>query len=108
MTNEPAWLTIGRELQAIAQTGLSFSKDTFDLQRFERVRELAAAIVAEGSRTDTEVILELFRREGGAAPAKADVRGAPCADGRILLVREACDGGWTLPGGWADVNQTPA
>jgi ADP-ribose pyrophosphatase YjhB (NUDIX family) len=108
MTNEPSWLTIGRELQAIAQTGLSFSKDAFDLQRFERVRELAAAIVAEGSGTEKEIILDLFRRDVGYATPKVDVRGAAFIDGRILLVQEASDGGWTLPGGWADVNQTPA
>lgn len=108
MTDEPEWLTIGRELQAIAQTGLSFSRDPFDLQRFERVRELAAAILASGSKTDPEIILDLFRREVGYATPKVGVRAAAFVDGRILLVQEASDGGWTLPGGWADVNQTAA
>jgi ADP-ribose pyrophosphatase YjhB (NUDIX family) len=108
MTDEPSWLTIARELQAIAQTGLAFSKDTFDLQRFQRTRELAAQLMALGSEADAEKILGLFEHDVGYATPKVDVRGAAFAEDRILLVQEASDGGWTLPGGWADVNQTPA
>jgi ADP-ribose pyrophosphatase YjhB (NUDIX family) len=103
---EPEWLSIGRELQAIAQTGLAFSRDRFDLQRFARVRELAAMIMAQGSGADLEMVLDLFRHETGYATPKVDVRGAAFVDGRVLLVREISDGGWTLPGGWADVNQS--
>jgi ADP-ribose pyrophosphatase YjhB (NUDIX family) len=108
MTAEPAWLTIARELQALAQTGLAFSKDPFDRQRFQRTRELAAQLMAQGSETDAQKILNLFERDVGYATPKIDVRGAAFMDGRILLVREASDGGWTLPGGWADVNQSAA
>jgi ADP-ribose pyrophosphatase YjhB (NUDIX family) len=106
--NEPAWLTMGRELRAIAQIGLAFTQDPFDRQRFERIRELSAAILAQGSDTDTGKILDLFARDVGYATPKVDVRGAAFQDGRLLLVREISDGRWTLPGGWADVNQTPA
>lgn len=106
--DEPTWLTIARELQAIAQTGLHFSTDRFDRQRFTRVRELAAAIMAQGSVADAGKILDLFEKDSGYATPKVDVRGAAFMDGRVLMVREISDGGWTLPGGWADVNQTPA
>jgi ADP-ribose pyrophosphatase YjhB (NUDIX family) len=106
--NEPAWLTMGRELRAIAQIGLAFTKDPFDRQRFERIRELSAAMLAQGSDADTAKILDLFARDVGYATPKVDVRGAAFQDGRLLLVREISDGRWTLPGGWADVNQTPA
>jgi len=106
--NEPEWLVIGREMRAIAQIGLTFCKDPFDRQRFERIRELGAALIARGGEADLEKVLGLFQRDTGYATPKVDVRGAAFRDGKVLLVREISDGCWTLPGGWADVNQTPA
>ena len=106
MTQEPRWLSIARELRAIAQTGLTFTADGFDRQRYERVRELAALLLAQGSAADFDTLLELMRQEKGYATPKVDVRGAAFIDGRILMVRELSDGMWTLPGGWADVNQS--
>jgi len=106
--HEPQWLTIARELQAIAQTGLAFTQDRFDRLRYERVRELAAQLLAMGSDAPAEKILELLKGETGYATPKVDVRGAAFMDGKVLLVREISDGGWTLPGGWADVNQSAA
>jgi ADP-ribose pyrophosphatase YjhB (NUDIX family) len=106
--NEPEWLVIGREMRAIAQIGLTFCKDPFDRQRFERIRELGASLIARGADEDLEKVLGLFQQDAGYATPKVDVRGAAFRDGKILLVREISDGCWTLPGGWADVNQTPA
>ncbi len=106
--NEPPWLIIGRELRAIAQIGLAFSRDPFDRQRFERIRELAASLLAHGSGSERAAMLEGFAREAGYATPKVDVRAAAFVDGCVLLVREISDGGWTLPGGWADVNETAA
>ena len=99
-------MSIARELRAIAQTGLAFTADGFDQQRYQRLRELAALLMAQDSATEHESILELLRQEKGYATPKVDVRGAAFEDGRILMVREISDGKWTLPGGWADVNQT--
>jgi ADP-ribose pyrophosphatase YjhB (NUDIX family) len=106
--NEPAWLGIGRELRAIAQIGLAFSRDPFDRQRFERIRELAAAVIAQGSGQSDRALLEHFRLASGYATPKVDVRAAIFSNAGVLLVREISDGSWTLPGGWADVNQTAA
>lgn len=106
--DEPLWLTIARELQAIAQTGLTFTQDRFDRLRYERLRELAAQLIAHGSSSDTDKVLDLLRAETGYGTPKVDVRGAAFVDGRVLLVRELSDGLWTLPGGWADVNQSAA
>jgi ADP-ribose pyrophosphatase YjhB (NUDIX family) len=106
--NEPLWLTIARELQAIAQTGLTYTKDKFDQQRYERLRELAAQLLAHGSASDADKVLDLLLGETGYATPKIEVRGAAIRDGRVLLVREISDGLWTLPGGWADVNQSAA
>jgi len=104
---DPPWLLWARELQALAQTGLAFSKDAYDLERYQRIRALAAEMYARGSDTPIERIRSLFAQDSGYATPKVDVRGAVFRDESILLVQEATDGGWTLPGGWADVNQSP-
>ena len=108
MAADPQWLNLARELRAIAQTGLTFTEDRFDRQRYERVRELAAAMLAQGSGGDYGAIHGILLGDKGYATPKVDVRGAAFVDGRVLLVREISDGKWTLPGGWADVNQTAA
>ncbi len=105
MPDEPKWLTIAREVRAIAQTGLTFTADGFDNQRYRRLQDLAALMLAQGS-LEHEPILHLLRQEKGYATPKVDVRGAAFVDGRVLMVRELSDGKWTLPGGWADVNQS--
>jgi ADP-ribose pyrophosphatase YjhB (NUDIX family) len=106
MSEEPRWLSIAREVRAIAQTGLAFTADGFDHQRYARLRDLAALLMAQGSSSEHAAILELLRQEKGYATPKVDVRGAAFIDGRVLMVREISDGRWTLPGGWADVNQS--
>jgi ADP-ribose pyrophosphatase YjhB (NUDIX family) len=104
--DEPKWLLWARELQAIAQTGLAFTQDPYDVERYRRLRTIAAEMFSEGSGVAVERIVSMFERDVGYATPKVDVRGAVFRDGRILLVQEATDGGWTLPGGWADVNQS--
>jgi ADP-ribose pyrophosphatase YjhB (NUDIX family) len=104
--DEPQWLGVLRELRAIAQTGLTFSTDRFDRQRYERLRELTASLLALKSDAEYGVILGLLQQDIGYGTPKVDVRGAAFIDGQILMVREISDGKWTLPGGWADVNQT--
>jgi len=76
MPREPQWLTIAREVRAIAQTGLAFTADGFDHQRYQRLRELAALLMAQGSSGEHESILQLLRQEKGYATPKVDVRGA--------------------------------
>jgi ADP-ribose pyrophosphatase YjhB (NUDIX family) len=106
--DDPQWLVIARELRAIAQTGLTFTSDRFDRQRYERIRELAASMLAQGSGADYGAVLGLLSEDRGYATPKVDVRGAAFLEGRVLLVREISDGKWTLPGGWADVHQSAA
>jgi len=105
---EPAWLGIARELQAMSQTGLFYSKDRYDTERYERLRVLAATMMAMGSGIADEQIVGLFDQDVGYATPRIDVRGAAFRDGRVLMVRERSDGRWALPGGWADVNQSAA
>ncbi len=110
MATDPIWLTWAREIQAIAQTGLAFEPNVYDRERYERLRGLAAEIVASHSDASMPDIAALFVGQQGYATPKVDVRGAAFDKaGRILMVREVADGGrWTLPGGWADVNLTAA
>ena len=104
----PKWLEWSRALQAIAQTGLNYGKDPFDIERFEAVREIAAEIMAQNAEVDAVAINDLFKGEKGHATPKIDVRGVVFRDDKILLVRERSEGLWTLPGGWADVDQSAA
>lgn len=107
---EPDWLLWAREVQATAQTGLAFTKDPYDRERYEALRALAARMVAARADGSAAAFEALFAAEAGYATPKIDVRGAVFdAAGRILMVREVMDHHrWTLPGGWADVSQTPA
>jgi ADP-ribose pyrophosphatase YjhB (NUDIX family) len=107
---DPDWLIWAREVQALAQTGLAFSKDPYDLDRCAALRRLSVRVMAEHTGVDPRRIEGLFEAETGYATPKVGVRGAVFdTAGRILMVREVVDENrWTLPGGWADVNQTPA
>lgn len=108
-TNEPDWLIWSRELQAIAQIGLTFCRDPYDRERYEQIGALAVRMLARNTDAPAERIATLFAGETGYATPKVDVRGAVFNDaGRILMVREVSDGRWTLPGGWADVTGSPA
>ena len=105
---EPRWLLWAREIQATAQTGLAYTEDVYDRQRYERLQQLAAVIMAEAAGIDTQVVEGLFTEQSGYATPKVDVRGAVFKNGQILLLRERVDAGrWTLPGGWVDFNQSP-
>ncbi len=95
-------------LQSMAQTGLEFSKDPHDIGRYQKIRTIAAEIAAEASHNEAQEIESIFELEKGYATPKIDVRAAVFREGRILLVRERSDGRWTLPGGWADVGDTPS
>jgi len=102
----PEWLAWARRLQAIAQSGLTYCKDKFDIQRYNEIRNIAAEMMAAGvGSADFVRIADIFAQQSGYATPKIDVRVAAFNDARILLVRELEDGCWTLPGGWADVGE---
>jgi len=106
---EPDWLVWAREIQAIAQSGLTFTQDPYDRDRYEQLRALSARMMAARCATPAARIEALFAEQQGYATPKIDVRAAAFQGDRILMVREVADGHrWTLPGGWADVNLTPA
>jgi ADP-ribose pyrophosphatase YjhB (NUDIX family) len=108
----PKWLDWAQRLQALAQSGLTYTQNPFEVERYEQVREIAAEMMAAQSELDVQPIRDLFADQAGYATPKMDVRGVIMKetgdDVRILLVKERRDGLWTLPGGWADVGDSPA
>jgi ADP-ribose pyrophosphatase YjhB (NUDIX family) len=98
-----------KRLQAIAQTGLTYAKDEYDIERYRNVRQVAAEMLAANfSGVSAAQLVDLFARDIGYATPKVDVRAAVFTDKGLLLVRERSDGAWTLPGGWADVGDSPS
>jgi len=105
--SSPPWLTLAREIYTLSQAGLAYSKNDFDLERYQRLQEISAEIMAGQSALEKEAILESFSIQAGYPTPKVDVRGAVIRDGKILLVQEITDGRWSLPGGWADLGESP-
>src|SRR4051812_27417036 len=104
----PQWLAWARELQALAQNGLAFSRDAFDIERYHRIAVLAAEMLAHNADVPAGECRDLFAVQAGYATPKLDVRGVVFQGHRLLFVRERSDGLWTLPGGWVDVGQSPS
>ena len=105
MDADKRWLAWAVELQSLAQAGLTYGKDGFDLERYARIREISAEILAHMTQLPVEKVTGLFCNETGYQTPKLDTRAAVFQDGKILLVQEN-DGLWSLPGGWSDVNIT--
>ncbi|QHT61402.1 NUDIX hydrolase [Paenibacillus lycopersici] len=98
------WLDWAKQIQAISQAGLAYSKDMYDLERFEQLRSLSIEIMHAYTDVETTKIRDLFASDSGYQTPKVDVRGVIIdEEDRILLVKERLDGAWALPGGWADI-----
>jgi len=105
-TDVEAWLDRARELHSLAQAGLTYSENPFDLARYERLREISADLTAAVFAGPPEPVRDAVLAERGYLTPKLDVRAAVVDDvGRVLLVQEAADGHWSMPGGWADVGE---
>ncbi|WP_153462366.1 NUDIX hydrolase [Sediminibacillus terrae] len=104
---EPKWLTWAKEIQALAQAGLAYSRDVYDQERFQRLREISKEIVAGHTDIPYVKLTDLFTNETGYQTPKVDIRAVVLEKGKLLLVQEKSDGKWALPGGWGDVGLTP-
>jgi len=102
------FLEWAREIQALAQTENHYAKDDFSRERCRRLMEIAAAMIGEIAGIDSQALTNAFNSQIGYATPKIDVRAAVFRDRKLLLVRERIDGGWTMPGGWADVGDAPS
>jgi ADP-ribose pyrophosphatase YjhB (NUDIX family) len=102
-------LTWAQEVQALAQSGMAYTENPFDRERYQKLSHLAAEMMASATGSDVDEVVRVFEAQSGYATPKLDVRGVVFKGKKILMVRELMDGGrWTLPGGWADVNDSPS
>jgi ADP-ribose pyrophosphatase YjhB (NUDIX family) len=102
------WVDWAREIQALAQTGQHYAADGYQSARYQRLIEISAEIFADHTRLPQVQLMEVFSPQTGYATPRVDVRGAVFQNGKLLMVRERIDDGWTLPGGWADVGDAPS
>ncbi|MCI5911823.1 MAG: NUDIX hydrolase [Oscillospiraceae bacterium] len=103
MNKNEKWLEWAVELQALAQSGLYYGKDKFDIERYQRIREISAEMLSYKTEIPYEKVYDIFCTDTGYQTPKIDTRAAIFKDNKILLVHEANDT-WSLPGGWVDVN----
>ena len=101
------WADWASRLNAIAQNGLTYARDPFDRERYTKLRSIASDIIAAHTGVESAVVRDFFAREEGYATPKVDVRGVVFREGRLLFVKEPDDGLRSLPGGWADVGESP-
>ena len=103
MNKKEKWLEWAIELQSLAQAGLTYGKDVYDRERYERIRDISAEILSYETDISVEKVKNLFCNEIGYQTPKLDTRAAVFEHGKILLVKEN-NGKWSLPGGGVDVN----
>lgn len=106
MNSKYKWLDIAQNLQSIAQAGLTYTENKYDVERYEQIMQLSKEIIVDHSGINMEKLDNLFKLETGYLTPKVDVRGVIFRGDKILLVKETLDGKWSLPGGWADVGLT--
>ena len=104
----PKWLNWAQEIFSLSQSGLTYSGNQYDIERYKRLQEITAEIIASQSEISKETVLESFSMQAGYITPKIDVRGAVIRDNKILLIQERADGKWAMPGGWADLGNAPA
>lgn len=101
------WLTVAKRMQAIAQTGITYSQSAYDRERYQELRDLSVKILKDFSDEEQEKISQLFATEKGYQTPKLDVRAVIFRDQTICMVQEKTDGCWTLPGGYCEIGLSP-
>ena len=99
------WLKWAMEIQSLAQAGLTYTSNAYDIERYERLKEISAEMIAEKTDISLYKVKDLFCNETGYQTPKIDTRAVIFKDNKILLTHEN-NGTWSLPGGWCDVLET--
>lgn len=93
------WLELAVEIQSIAQSGLAYTNNAYDIERYNRLREIACEMINLKTDLKLDKIKDLFCNETGYQTPKIDTRAVIFKDNKILLVHENNDT-WSIPGGW--------
>lgn len=107
MNQAPKWMEWAQEIYSLSQSGLTYSGNEYDIERYKRLQQITAEMIASQSKMEQEAVLESFTMQAGYITPKVDVRGAVVKDGKILLIQERADDRWAMPGGWADLGNSP-
>ena len=102
------WLEWAREIFSLSQSGITYSGNQYDIDRYKRLQEITAEMIQSQSDISKESVLDSFSMQAGYITPKVDVRGAVVHEGKILRSQERADGMWAMPGGWADLGNSPA
>lgn len=105
MSKQVEW---AKQIAALAKTGLHYANNHYDEERYQQLLDIAADMLANAAESSASQVKLILRSDDGYITPKVDVRGAVFRDDKVLLVREAVDGRWTLPGGWADIGDAPS
>src|SRR5690606_7845234 len=98
-----------KKIKAHAQTGLTYSTDPYDIQRYQELSQISDELTQLISDQPIQRINDFYINAKEYPTPKVDVRAVVFDDeGRLLLVKEKADGCWALPGGWADIGISPA
>ncbi|ANY65854.1 ADP-ribose pyrophosphatase [Paenibacillus sp. BIHB 4019] len=107
-SSDEQWLDWVKRIQALAQNGLAYSENAFDIERYEELRAISVDMLAYATGIGREQLKHTFASDKGYATPKVGIRGVVFQDGKILMVKEQQDQAWALPGGWADVGISPS
>lgn len=105
---EKYWLSVAKRIQSLAQSGLAYSENKYDIERYEELRDLSVEIMSKYTDMEIEKVKGLFANETGYQTPKVDIRAVVFKENKILMVKEQLDGCWSLPGGWADIGYSPS
>lgn len=92
---------------ALTDTGLTFTKDPFDRERYEDLRGLLSEMLNQASDLDSEEVAEVLKPTSAYATPLMDVRAWIVEDEKICLVRGQGENDWALPGGFGEVGYSP-
>jgi ADP-ribose pyrophosphatase YjhB (NUDIX family) len=103
-----AFLNEIKRLKSLADTGLLYCKNEYDLERYHELQEIAMRLLNGFSGKSFEDLQFMFPKAVDYPTAKVDIRGILFShDKKVLLAKESADNKWSLPGGWADIGYTP-